>query len=159
MDIKQYMKNRFGPEYSTSSWSSTSSAPVKKKHNKVESSFNFFNYGGGHALSSDYCTYQHCCTEETCICEKDFTPINKVKSKKGYFRDIWEVEWYKPYKDKHGNIYEIHNTEEAINNLQNKDKVYIIVNAYLDTRKKNKGRWMPFKEFNEKIVGVDRTRL
>jgi hypothetical protein len=137
MDIKQYMKNRFGktyfgtttysnPKYSTSSYSDSRS-------------FQGPHYGyAGMGYHEDY--------------EWDGDEVVYSPPKKTFFKNVYDVNYDTIYVDGAGNKYEMIDYKDTICHSVKHDMVNVIINGENRKKHKKKGIWMQFDSFNKIIV-------
>jgi len=140
MDVKQYMKNRFGKAYFGTT---TYSKPSYSTSNYSDSrSFHGPQFGySGFGTDDDF-------DREDVLVENAWV-MNPVKK---YFQNIWAVELWVQYFDAAGNGYQVTDTKDTICDHVKQDMVNVIINGEQRKKHKKKGIWMVFEQFNKLIV-------
>lgn len=143
MDIKQYMKNRFG---STTVVSTTYGYGSE------------YGYGYGSEYGGDYYETRGFEREHS----REWRPLrtnNNISwndeeeengEEVGYFQSVWNVTFHHKYFDVNGNSYTVVDTRDREDGVK-EDMVQVKKNTE-NKRNKQKPTWMTFKEFNKLIV-------
>jgi len=131
MDIKQYMKNRFG---STTVVSTT------------------YGYGSeyGYGYGGDYYEKEHSREWRPLRTNNNISWNDEEEVEVGYFQSIWNVVFHTKYYDVNGNSYTVVDTRDREDGVK-EDMVQVKKNTE-NKRNKQKPTWMAFKEFNKLIV-------
>lgn len=131
MDIKQYMKNRFG---STTVVSTT------------------YGYGSeyGYGYGGDYHEREYSREWRPLRTNNNISWNDEEEEEVGYFQSVWNVIFHTKYFDKNGNSYTVVDTRDREDGVK-EDMVQVKKNTE-NKRNKQKPTWMTFKEFNKLIV-------
>lgn len=131
MDIKQYMKNRFG---STTVVSTT------------------YGYGGdyGYGYGGDYHEREYSREWRPLRTNNNISWNDEEEEEVGFFQSVWNVTFHHKYFDVNGNSYTVVDTRDREDGVK-EDMVQVKKNTE-NKRNKQKPTWMTFKEFNKLIV-------